>query len=131
MKDFGEVQEFLDSINEMPVFSEFKRLFLKLYAENLADKTMWVEYSTVIKGLSYDLDKSTLFITFVSNKSYAYYNVPVDIFLCGAFTDYLNTMKASGDLPKDFFTDENEGGLSMGSWFNEIVKDYFDYTLIN
>ena len=67
MKDFGEVQQFLDSINEFPVFSEFKRLFLKLYAENLADKTMWVEYSSVIKGISYDLDKSVLFITFVSD----------------------------------------------------------------
>ena len=128
MKDFGEVQEFLDSINEFPVFSEFKKVFLKLYAENLADKTMWVEYSTVIKGISYDLDKSVLFITFVSNKSYAYYNVPVDVFLCGAFTDYLNTMDKAGELPKDSFS---EGSLSLGGWFNELVKDYFDYTLIN
>ena len=128
MKDFSEVQEFLDSVNEFPVFKEFKRLFLKLYAENLADKTMWVEYSSVIKGLSYDLDKSTLFITFVSNKSYAYYNVPVDVFLCGAFTDYLNTMDKAGELPKDVIS---EGSLSLGGWFNEIVKDYFDYTLIN
>lgn len=128
MKDFDEVQQFLDSINEFPVFSEFKRLFLKLYAENLADKTMWVDYSSVIKGLSYDLDKSTLFITFVSNKSYAYYNVPVDVFLCGAFTDYLNTMDKAGELPKDTIS---EGSLSLGGWFNELVKDYFDYTLIN
>ena len=69
MKDFGEVQEFLDSINEMPVFTEFKKIFLRLYDEQLKDKTMWVDYSSVIKGISYDLDKSVLFITIVSNKS--------------------------------------------------------------
>ena len=127
MKDFNEVQEFLDTINTYPVFKAFKEIFLPMYEEKLADKTMWVEYSSLIRGISYDLETSTLFVAFVSEKRYAYYDVPVDVFLCGAFTDYLNTMEQEGDLPKDFNTDS----LSIGGWFNELVKGYFNYTLLN
>jgi len=127
MKDFSEVQEFLDSINTFPIFTEFKRIFLPMYVEQLKDKTMWVDYSSLIRGISYDVETSTLFVVFVSLKTYAYYDVPVDIFLCGAFTDYLNEMEKAGDLPKDMNTDN----LSMGGWFNETVKGYFNYTLLN
>ena len=127
MKDFSEVQEFLDSINTFPVFKAFKRLFLPMYVEKLQDKTMWVDYSSLIRGISYDVETSTLFVVFVSLKTYAYYDVPVDVFLCGAFTDYLNEMEKAGDLPKDMNTDN----LSMGGWFNETVKGYFNYTLLN
>ena len=127
MKDFSEVQNFIDQINTMEVYIWFKENFVPYYSENLKDKTMWVDYSSLIKGVSYDLDKSTLFITFVSDKSYAYYNVPVDVFVCGVFTDYLNELDNDDKLPKDF----SRGSLSLGGWFNEMVKGYFDYTLLN
>jgi hypothetical protein len=127
MKDFSEVQEFIDGVNKFEIYVWFKENFLPLYETQLANKTMWVDYSSLIKGLSYDIAKSTLFVTFVSDKSYAYYNVPVDVFVCGAFTDYLNEMDRVGQLDEKF----NRDSLSMGGWFNEMVKGYFDYTLIN
>ena len=127
MKDFKEVQEFIDTVNKFEIYVWFKENFLPLYETKLANKTMWVDYSSLIKGLSYDIKKETLFVTFVSDKSYAYYNVPVDVFVCGAFTDYLNEMDRAGELDKKF----NKDSLSMGGWFNEMVKGYFDYTLIN
>ena len=55
MKDFNEVQEFLDTINTYPVFKEFKKIFLPMYVEQLQDKTMWVDYSSLIRGISYDM----------------------------------------------------------------------------
>ena len=127
MKDFSEVQDFIDTVNKFEIYVWFKENFLPLYETKLENKTMWVDYSSLIKGLSYDIKKETLFVTFVSDKSYAYYNVPVDVFVCGAFTDYLNEMDRAGELDKKF----NKDSLSMGGWFNEMVKGYFDYTLIN
>jgi len=127
MKDFSEVQEFIDTVNNFDVYRYFKANFLPLYQTKMNSATMWIDYSSLIKGLSYDVENETLFITFVSDKSYAYYKVPVDVFVCGAFTDYLNEMDKEGELHKDF----NKDSLSMGGWFNEMVKGYFDYTLIN
>lgn len=127
MKDFSEVQEFIDTVNNFDVYRFFKVNFLPLYETKMNSATMWIDYSSLIKGISYDVENETLFITFVSDKSYAYYNVPVDVFVCGAFTDYLNEMDKQGELTKEFSKDS----LSMGGWFNEMVKGYFDYTLIN
>lgn len=127
MKDFSEVQEFIDTVNNFDVYRFFKVNFLPLYETKMNSATMWIDYSSLIKGISYDVENETLFITFVSDKSYAYYNVPVDVFVCGAFTDYLNEMDKQGELTKEF----NKDSLSMGGWFNEMVKGYFDYTLIN
>lgn len=127
MKDFSEVSDFIENINKIDVYQWFKENFIPMYETMLEQKTMWVEYSSLIKGISYDLEKATLFVTFVSDKSYAYYNVPIDVFVLGAFTDYLNEMEMSKELPEGF----NKNALSLGGWFNEMVKGYFDYTLIN
>lgn len=127
MKDFSEVQDFINAVSEFEFYQSFKEKFIPMYETMLQQKTMWVEYSSLIRGISYDLEKATLFVTFVSEKSYAYYNVPIDVFVLGAFTDYLNEIDKAGDLPTDFDSDN----MSMGKWFNEMVKGYFDYTLIN
>lgn len=126
MKDFAEVQEFIDNINTFDIYVWFKENFIPLYETQIKGKTMWVDYSSLISGISYDLEKKTLFITFTSDKEYAYYDVPVDVFVCGAFTDYLNEMDNEGTLP-----DINKDSLSLGGWFNEMVKGYFNYTLLN
>lgn len=127
MKDFKEVQDFINAVSEFEFYQVFKEQFIPMYKAMLSQKTMWVEYSSLIRGISYDLEKATLFVTFVSEKSYAYYNVPIDVFVLGVFTDYLNEMDKAGDLPTDF----DSNSMSMGGWFNEMVKGYFDYTLIN
>ena len=126
MKDFTEVQDFINKISEFEIYKYFKSVFLPLYKEKLSDKTMWVDYSSLIKGISYDLETSTLFVVFVSDKSYCYYDVPIDVFICGAFTDYLNEMDNADELPSHI----NKGSLSLGGWFNEMVKGYFNYTLL-
>ena len=126
MKDFKEVQDFINAVSEFEVYRFFKEHFMTIYQEKLTDKIMWVDYSSLIKGISYDLETSTLFVVFVSDKNYAYYDVPVDVFVLGAFTDYLNEMDKAGDLPTDF----DSNNMSMGGWFNETVKGYFNYTLL-
>jgi len=126
MKDFKEVQDFIDAVSEFEVYRFFKENFITLYEQKLTDKIMWNDYSSLIKGISYDLETSTLFVVFVSEKNYAYYDVPVDVFVLGAFTDYLNEMDKAGDLPTDF----DSNNMSMGGWFNETVKGYFNYTLL-
>ena len=126
MKDFKEVQDFINQISEFEIYKYFKSVFVPLYEQKLSDKTMWVDYSSLIKGISYDLETSTLFVVFVSEKRYCYYDVPIDVFICGAFTDYLNEMDKANELPSDI----NKGSLSLGGWFNEMVKGYFNYTLL-
>ena len=125
MKDFAEVQEFIDSVNSFEIYKWFKKNFLPLYENKLNGKTMWVDYSSVIRGISYDIEKKTLFVTFTSDKEYAYYDVPVDVFVCGAFTDYLREMESAGEVNME------NSSLSLGGWFNEMVKGYFNYTLLN
>ena len=125
MKDFAEVQEFIDSVNSFEIYVWFKNNFLPLYERELNGKTMWVNYSSIIKGISYDIEKKTLFVTFTSDKEYAYYDVPVDVFVCGAFTDYLREMESEGEVNIE------HSSLSLGGWFNEMVKGYFNYTLLN
>jgi len=127
MKDFSDVSDFIEGINQLDVYKWFKENFIPMYENVLQSKTMVVEYSSLIRGISYDLETSTLFVSFVSEKYYAYYNVPIDVFVLGAFTDYLNEMEIKDVLPEGF----NKNSLSMGGWFNEMVKGYFDYTLIN
>jgi len=126
MKDFKEVQDFINAVSEFEVYRFFKENFITLYEQKLSDKIMWIDYSSLIKGISYDLETSTLFVVFVSDKNYCYYDVPVDVFVLGAFTDYLNEMDKAGDLPMDF----DSNNMSMGGWFNETVKGYFNYTLL-
>ena len=76
MKDFKEVQDFINQISEFEIYKYFKSVFVPLYEQKLSDKTMWVDYSSLIKGISYDLETSTLFVVFVSDKS------PINLGLC-------------------------------------------------
>lgn len=128
MKDFEEVQEFIDMVNSFDTYIWFKEQFLNFYTK-AKTKTLNIDYSKVIKGISYDLETNTLFITFTSSKTYAYYKVPVDIFVSACFSDYVRETISDRDDFEEIA--KNDKGLSLGHWFNEIVKGYFNYTLLN
>jgi len=122
MKDMKELKEFIDYINTSDLYLWFKESFLEVWKTEMNNKTMWVDYSSVIRAISYDIETKTLFIQFTSDKQYAYYNVPVDVFVCACFSDFIRN---NTEIPKD------RASVSLGQWFNDIVKGYFDYTLLN
>jgi hypothetical protein len=59
--------------------------------------------STVIRSHSYDPETSTLTITFVTGRRYAYDDVPLDVY--------------------DFF----KAAFSRGTFFNHHIRDHYGY----
>lgn len=112
------LQDFLDKVNQAEIFVQFKDFFADNYPKG---ELFAIDTSSMMNAISWD--NETLFVVFANESEYLYYDVPFDIFLLGAFTEWLVE-----------FTKENDEELlppiKVSGWFHELIKDRWDYTRI-
>ena len=121
MNDKEQNLEFLREVKSFPIASHFLDFWSKNYPKGEFFK---IDTSSVIQALSWNDD--TLYIKFMSNAEYMYYDVPFDLFAMGCFSEWLNDMRASDEFDSTSIDDLPK--TSLGDWFNEMIKGVYEYT---
>ena len=110
------IEEFIQAVNQFPVYAEFKK-FMSSYYPN--GEYFSIDTTSMIKAIMWE--NESLYIIFSNDSEYVYYDVPYDVFLLGAFTEWVVEFKKEYDdldLPE----------IKVSGWFHDIVKDEWNYT---
>ena len=111
------VQKFLEFVNKFEIYTEFKNYFGDKYPKG---EMFAIDTSSMLNAISWD--NETLYVVFANESEYIYYDVPFDVFLLGAFTEWLVEFAKEND--------EELPPIKVSGWFHDIVKDEWDYTRI-
>jgi len=111
------IEEFLELVNKFEVYAEFKKFFGEVYP---AGEYFAIDTSSMLKAIAWESE--SLYVIFQNDSEYIYYDVPFDVFLLGAFTEWVVEFEKNQE--RDFPLPE----IKVSGWFHDIVKDEWNYT---